>query len=754
MADDVESGEGGRLPRQRHDNSGVHVVESVPNALGAEAPFIQVSLLDGQRGAFPGSLPQAAAATTISVPGWPSEPAPLARSTWIDRALVLWDAVVTMLPLLFLVFAVVAARLDGQPLSAWGERVRQAANLGPTIFPVLFAVIVRRMLRALALWRAERGARLGTLEQLMGSGSIFGTLETQFLLRSASLLGAALFAVWALSPVGGQASLRVLEIGSATSVSTRTLWYVAKEHQSVFYGGSPTSQWGSAVGALYQASLLAPEAVQQAPEDTWGNVKIPYLEKLDASTADRDGWVPVPTSGVSYSSLLGLPVIGRAPADRDANSSHFIVETQYFTLDCPIVRMVRVHEFVNSTLNYTRMSSNMYLGTETDMFLRSQHITFSLSTNTNWTDARWTDPQLSARKILWQSLGHGEHTQASCTLALSHVEANVTCGGAGGASSVDNTAPRSSGCRVARMRKSRRPHRPANFTPFEIRSIAGNFMDKLPQVNMAGRSVVSSPTEYYIAGSTRPFQQAARERLALFRVPPALFAQRLTVCWNSFWQAGLVPAYHTGGAPSALGNGGGGGFNASVVASLEALERGARVFATALTEVAPFQPNSTVATFVRVEPRYACRRAWLALLIAAAGVLLLSGAVGTWARYAAVAPDVLHYVSSLTRDNPFVPLAPGRANTLDGLERARLLKRLPVRLRDVCPHEPVGHIALALDDQVVGDDGGVNGSGVSGGGGGGGGHLNAAFSSPSSASLALSSEKRASTTLRKGRLYA
>ncbi len=51
---------------------------------------------------------------------------------------------------------------------------------------------------------------------------------------------------------------------------------------------------------------------QQAPEDPWGNVKIPYLEKLDVSTADRDGWVPVPTSGVPYSSLLGLLVIGRA----------------------------------------------------------------------------------------------------------------------------------------------------------------------------------------------------------------------------------------------------------------------------------------------------------------------------------------------------------------------------------------------------------------------------------------------------------
>jgi hypothetical protein len=98
-----------------------------------------------------------------------------------------------------------------------------------------------------------------------------------------------------------------------------------------------------------------------------------------------------------------------------------------------------------------------------------------------------------------------------------------------------------------------------------------------------------------------------------------------------------------------------------------------------------------------------CEKHWLALLIVASVALLLSGIAGFWAKCTTVAPDILTYASSLTRDNPFIPLPPG-GNTLDGIERARALKHVRVRLRDVQPGAPVGHIALALDDDDVNDD--------------------------------------------------
>ncbi len=59
-------------------------------------------------------------------------------------------------------------------------------------------------------------------------------------------------------------------------------------------------------------------------------------------------------------------------------------------------------------------------------------------------------------------------------------------------------------------------------------------------------------------------------------------------------------------------------------------------------------------------------------------------------------PDIPTHASSLKRNNPYIPLPPC-GNTLDGMERARALKHVRVRLQDVQPDTPVGHVALALD---------------------------------------------------------
>ena len=60
------------------------------------------------------------------------------------------------------------------------------------------------------------------------------------------------------------------------------------------------------------------------------------------------------------------------------------------------------------------------------------------------------------------------------------------------------------------------------------------------------------------------------------------------------------------------------------------------------------------------------------------------------------APNVLGFVSSLTRDSPYLaPIVPPGGSMLDGAERARVLGDVRVRLVDVKPEEPVGRIAFA-----------------------------------------------------------
>jgi hypothetical protein len=576
-----------------------------------------------------------------------------------------WDVALPLLPLLFLTFAGAAARLNQQPQSAWGEQVRRAAQLGPSVFPILFAVIVRRTLRMVARWRAERGARLGALEELVGSGSLFGAVETQLLLRSCSATGVLLFVLWALSPVGGQAALRLLDLRAAASESSRTLWYLAqgREPATVFEGGSNLAHRRDTIASLYQASPLAPKAVLHGPEDTWGNVKIPYLEKLSASATDRDGWVAVPSSNVPYSSLLGVPVTGQRPEDANVNASDFRLETEYYTLECPELHKVHANELAvsgvfNSTMDAT--ANDCTRSSRRDTYWTCGSSKFRFLTRTNWTDARLKEADPAPRDIIWQSRAKYENgltwTQSFCSLALSHVEVNVSC--------VHHDGIGRRQCRVTQMRPSRLPHLTPSLTPFENSRVAKIFLNEWPQMQRMVGSAVSSATEYYIMNGDLPFRPTEGYYLALWKLAPAVFAQRLSICWNTYWQAGLVPTFQAGGLPAAKGDGD---------VDYEAAAAAGDVI---LPLNGGFRVNATTARMVRLTPRYVCHAHWLALLVAASSALLLSGVAGLVAKHAAVVPDVLTYVSSLTRDNPHIPLGPG-GNTLDGM----VLKEIVVATR-------------------------------------------------------------------------
>jgi Sec-independent protein secretion pathway component TatC len=85
-----------------------------------------------------------------------------------------------------------------------------------------------------------------------------------------------------------------------------------------------------------------------------------------------------------------------------------------------------------------------------------------------------------------------------------------------------------------------------------------------------------------------------------------------------------------------------------------------------------------------LENTYICEDRWLYVLVMVSGVLWLVGLTGTLLNYFIMSPDILKFVSSLTRDNPHIPTAVA-GTVLDGFERTRLLEDLRVRLGDVQP---------------------------------------------------------------------
>lgn len=83
-----------------------------------------------------------------------------------------------------------------------------------------------RFFRHLGVYLAERGTKLGRIEQLVGCQSVFSALERQITLRHWSLVGLFSVLVWLLSPVGGQSALRLLDHEVRNVSSTATFQYI------------------------------------------------------------------------------------------------------------------------------------------------------------------------------------------------------------------------------------------------------------------------------------------------------------------------------------------------------------------------------------------------------------------------------------------------------------------------------------------------------------------------------------------------
>ena len=91
---------------------------------------------------------------------------------------------------------------------------------------------------------------------------------------------------------------------------------------------------------------------------------------------------------------------------------------------------------------------------------------------------------------------------------------------------------------------------------------------------------------------------------------------------------------------------------------------------------------------------------FVSLTLITSTVLLICGFLGLYFRYSAIAPDIIGYVSTMTRDNPHFSLPTGHG-MLDGIERARLLRDVRVQIAEVADMKDgdIGHVALRNVDR-------------------------------------------------------
>lgn len=577
----------------------------------------------------------------------------------------------------------------------------------------------------------------------MASQSVWGTVESQILMQKITLVGANLLFLWALSPLGGQASLRLMKReNQLTHASTKLRYLSTGPAAAMFLPAAQGYQRArlSEAGSLYNAALLAPLSNKVGPRDTWGNVKIPSLEALNTSIPDLDGWVDIP-SNIStpeeYASLVGIPVVG-LPSN---GTSNFTLEYNYLTVTCgefvqqPYPGTHGTDEPTNT--NYTKLDQMIpgriwYNKSQSHLQPfdpRKNRASFMLDTPRQMSVSGTNGPRKDPESALGRLDGFiGYYNQSrldrkemetpriltfasvyaitndgteqglnivNCSLFQHHVEALIRCTG--------------DQCATSKLRKSRTDTRPNALTGFEYITTTQYIVQEFPTAIKFNEG--SSPTERFMANtSIFPFiQRAGNSRpldtyVNLSSLAPEVFSRRLSLALNSYYQLSTQSSGYFGGLTRNMSAYGPDtlpvvDINTYLPANLSATNNSFYDWFTVFQQKvwaleAPFLGATSTADVTTTTQIFVCNFGWFTLLIVSSGTLLLTGTAALVLKRKTLGPEMFGFVSSMTYENPWLRI-PNGGTMLDGMERARLLKDVEVRIGDVRGDEEVGHIAVA-----------------------------------------------------------
>ncbi len=525
-------------------------------------------------------------------------------------------------------------------------------------------------MRTYALWRAERGANLGILELLNGSQNLLSAFERAILLPGLGFLSIVVMLLWALSPVGGQSALRVLSRKSLSSWDTIIIYYfnntAVSEDEGAWESKTSFRRQENSINAIFAASITSLERVKG--RDIWGNVKIPVLQYVHSYIVDqsKDGWYDFDENNYdsSYSSLIGIVVSGL----RKGMETNFVIESFYFNLTCtePVFferNSIGGEEFATWVGTLYHRWDNSFKLWEGDSLGWSSYM---IDTNYVYKPYIVVEPRYN---IIYAFRANEDEIAAyNCTVGLFHVESEVTCG---------------SDCHVKRVRPSRNAIWSDSGYPWpgswaESPAVLLHWLDTF---NTQPSSTSTCPLDFYVRGFDDPYSHDLNAPISYRNVSGLNVAKRLQSLINTGWQLGFQ-----GPATAKKSEENGTVLMSSVGINYTNFD-------------IDYQISSTNATTIEKHDVFVSHKIWIAVTMVVSFILLLCGFLSMIFKYGINSPDVLGYVSSMTRDNPnFVQIPDG--DRLDGFERARVLRHLKVQIVDVKPWDSDGYVTLKPLDQL------------------------------------------------------
>jgi hypothetical protein len=501
-------------------------------------------------------------------------------------------------------------------------------------------------MKAVASFWLEKGCSLGYLETLLGSQTLGNTILTQISFKPWNVLGLAFFALWALSPLGSQSSLHFISVTNVPTPSNTSIYYFFEGSASQsknwtgFIANDIAAVVGQSLNALYNTLLMSPPSLQNSSMDLWGNVKIPSLELLAATTtANETGWLDATAqSNWTYSSLLGVP-LGNIS---DSGVSQFTIETSYMALNCLSISLTPFSPN-DSIVSHSSFGMGMLQSDSGPIFeeeLYGETYDF-IDNSTHW----------GAQTLIFESrnLIADPNTvstnKAICPITTTYAEASITCHG--------------KNCTTTAVRPSQQRRPNTNLTNL---GFAGNF-EKFNSYLFAaqGQPVpgFSSSTELYLYDPKLATQGGQIDGSALNILSPHTFGIRLQQVVNAFWYGAIDSSGAMGG----------------------------------FAESSAYATHAGGTNTILIE-HYSCNWPWLAVFVLATVTMLIAIIVTAVCSALLIGPDVLGYCSSLIRNTPYVEAGFTLSN-LSGMDRSKELSDVYLKLVDVEGDKDVGLVAIA-----------------------------------------------------------
>lgn len=543
------------------------------------------------------------------------------------------------------------------------------------------------------------GASLSSIEQWLGSRTVFSAFLTQIRLGRSNIVGVSMTIIWALSPLGAQSILRALGTVPKDTQSHSPVVYFDTNTPPFFTESTFWDSTGNVdlTRSMYTAALFSADSTKVSSQDSWGNVKIPYLSSY-ANHHSNETWFKVPDNdSLVFSSLIGLPAASIRTGPRLKYT--FNMESSYIELQCPsvIYSNYTSSDYNNETwYNFHTMFENTSLITRPSVleFPRARNGTWQALGDTKGTSAPWllaldtfVDPLWLERKSKWiwshvpshlaevreniatnyspnafvnetniftsqarlllrffsrlqsgPQIDYYKLFSTTCWVSQTYIESKIECS--------RNDSSRAGECSVVAQRPSQNPHASTNITHLSFPWVFSTLSEMLPMASGlrfsyglpdASLLYLQNTSSYFLLDGARSID------LTLENSHPRDVSYRLGQLINSYLIANQAFESIAGGiSPGHLGN---------------------------------VTANALVHTYEEV---YKISIPWLTIFFVTALVMFAGSIAGAVFCHISTTPEILGYASSAIRDSRYINLAPGFGG-LGGLEMTKAFEGVEFR---------------------------------------------------------------------------